>query len=162
MTISGKYATNAPNGYLYIQKSSDNWATHEYVNESKRGILVKSDIRTITFTPEDNMSYRIRALNLAPEMIPGILESIQIEIGDSATEYESYIQPITSISDENGVIKGLSSSNPTTILVANGEDVIINASYYTNVLDNHINNKLLALENKLKDYINETIANGEW
>lgn len=54
---------------------------------------------------------------------------LQIEIGETETEYEPYKEPITYTADENGNVNGVTSLYPTTTLLTDTEGVTIEAEY---------------------------------
>lgn len=57
------------------------------------------------------------------------LDTLQVEYGDTATEYQTYTcQPVTANAD--GMVEGLTSVSPTTSLTADNEGVIVKAGYY--------------------------------
>lgn len=57
----------------------------------------------------------------------------QIELGETATEYEPYKQHITYIADENGNVEGVTSLYPNTTLMTDTDGVIINCYYYKDI-----------------------------
>ena len=55
--------------------------------------------------------------------------AFQIEIGDTATEYEPYVEPVTSAADADGNVTGLISASPSMTLTSDTENVIIECEY---------------------------------
>ncbi|MBE6727159.1 MAG: hypothetical protein E7562_00760 [Ruminococcaceae bacterium] len=56
-------------------------------------------------------------------------KDIQLEVGNSVTEYESFKQQ-TAISNADGTVEGLTSISPIMILATDNEDVTINLKYF--------------------------------
>ncbi len=59
-----------------------------------------------------------------------IIENLQVEIGDTVTEWEDYKEPVTYTPREDGTVYGLQSISPTMTLFANAEGVSIEAGYF--------------------------------
>ena len=53
----------------------------------------------------------------------------QIEVGETATEYESYIAPQTVAANTDGIVEGLTSASPSMTLVSDTNGVIIDCTY---------------------------------
>lgn len=62
-----------------------------------------------------------------------IFRDCQLEVGSAATAYEPYVEQISSISDENGDVKGLLSISPSTILSVDSKyELNMRAEYLKN------------------------------
>ena len=73
--------------------------------------------------------------------VNNLLIKPQLEIGSTATEYESYIIPTEYIPTADGTVNGIISLYPNTTLTTNTEGVIINCKY-----NRDINKAFAALE----------------
>ena len=56
-------------------------------------------------------------------------DKLQLELGNIASEYEPYIEPVTSNADSEGNITGLVSVSPNMTLTSDTENVIIECEY---------------------------------
>ena len=74
-------------------------------------------------------------------------EKIQAEVGDAATDYEPYIEPVEYSVSEDGTTDGVTSLYPTTTLITNMEDAVIDCTYNQDI--NRAFNKLVQALNKL-------------
>lgn len=80
--------------------------------------------------------------------------NIQVEVGDTATEYEPYVEPVEYSVSEDGTVEGMTSIYPTTTLITDTEGAVIDCKY------NRDANKVIAdLESKI-DTLLATIAAG--
>lgn len=55
---------------------------------------------------------------------------IQLEVGETATEYESYVEPAVYDVQADGTVEGVNSIYPNTTLYTDTEGVIVEATYY--------------------------------
>ena len=67
--------------------------------------------------------------------------NIQLELGNTATEYEPYKEPQTVTANAEGIVEGLTSLAPTMTLIPNSNEVIIEMEYFRDID--------LALENQI-------------
>ena len=91
---------------------------------------------TPTFTTKSsNPNKKPKKLCLTYSNYSGIcyIKDIQLEMGAAATEYEPYVTPIAYTADKNGIVKGVTTLYPTTILEAETDNVLIKAEYVKNV-----------------------------
>ena len=75
--------------------------------------------------------------------------NIQVEINNTATEYEPYKEPQTAIADKYGVVNGLTSISPSITLFTE-KDVTLECEYNTDTktyIDNKFNELSKALLN---------------
>lgn len=56
-------------------------------------------------------------------------ENIQVEVGDAATGYEPYIEPVEYSVSEDGTVDGVTSLYPATTLMTDTEGAVIDCSY---------------------------------
>ena len=54
---------------------------------------------------------------------------MQLELGETVTDYESYKEPQTATATINGTVEGLTSLSPNMTLFANVEEICINCTY---------------------------------
>jgi hypothetical protein len=54
---------------------------------------------------------------------------IQVEVGEDATEYESYVEPTTYTANADGIVDGVTSVYPTTTLFTDNSNITINMEY---------------------------------
>lgn len=88
----------------------------------------------------DSVSYWRMGINFFGEVRNSyVADNIQIALGNSATEYEPYIEPQTATASADGTIKGLTSLSPNTTLISNTDGVITNCEYYRDI-DTYIDN----------------------
>lgn len=57
------------------------------------------------------------------------IKDLQIEIGDTATDYESYIESQIVTADADGTVKGLTSVSPNMTVLCNTADTSVNVTY---------------------------------
>ena len=69
---------------------------------------------------------------------------IQVELNDTATDYEPYVEPVTVNAKADGTVKGLTSISPNITLVADNPNVIIDCEYNTDT-KTYIDNKFAEL-----------------
>lgn len=62
-----------------------------------------------------------------------ILDSLQIEVGTTATEYEPYIEPVEYSVNADGTVSGIKSLYPTTTLMSDTVGAIITAEYIKDI-----------------------------
>ena len=88
----------------------------------------------------DSVSYWRMGINFTGEAGKSyVADNIQIALGNTATDYEPYIEPQTATASADGTIKGLTSLSPNTTLISNTDGVIINCEYYRDI-DTYIDN----------------------
>lgn len=75
------------------------------------------------------------------------LSNIQVEIGETATEYEPYIEPIEAVADADGNVKGLMSRSPSMTLTTDNAGAVIECSYTkdTNKVIEQLTNAIISL-----------------
>lgn len=104
-------------GYFSVAFYDENGAPISYV----------SAISNAFTTPKN---CEVAVLIISPSTNNGFVQvsNIQVELGTVQTDYEPYVEPITSVADENGNVEGIISAYPTTILSAD-DGVTISAEY---------------------------------
>ena len=119
-TISAKSSVNSV--YLYFYYSEDNgvtWKAYSGQNGTNY-IIAGANSYTITFDKPSDIRFLIWSNNT---YYHESIEYIQIEVGDTATEYEPYKEPITYTADSNGVANGRSIS-PMMFIATDGSSEI--------------------------------------
>lgn len=122
VTVSGHYYDDAPNGIVYIQKSTDGG---NYTNISNLGVLAGTVKKNINITKKSNEQFRLLldSVTYGKVTAGGFLKGIQVEVGtiDSKayTKYEEYKEPVD----------GAYAIIPTTTLVADAAGVKFTAEY---------------------------------
>lgn len=107
----------------------------------KQGLVV-SNVSSGTKTITDEWKGLGIYINIpSGNTLNNLLIKPQLEIGSTATEYESYITPTEYIPTADGTVNGIISLYPNTTLTTDTEDVIINCKY-----NRDINKAFAALE----------------
>ena len=133
VTVSGHYYDDAPNGIVYIQKSTDGG---NYTTINNQGVLAGTVKKNINITKKSNEQFRLLldSVTYGKVTAGGFLKGIQVEVGtiDSKayTEYEEYKEPVD----------GAYAIIPTTTLVADAAGVKFTAEYKRDI--NKVINKL--------------------
>ena len=119
-TISAKSSVSS--NYLYFYYSEDNGVTWEaYRGQNGTNyIIAGANSYTITFDKTSDIRLLIW---LGNTYFHESIEYIQIEVGDTATEYEPYKEPIAYTADSNGVANGRSIS-PMMFIATDGSSEI--------------------------------------
>lgn len=79
--------------------------------------------KSLTITTPANAKYMVVAWG-------NVLENFQIEFGDTATEYEPYIEPVEYIVNTEGIIKDVRSISPNMTFIPNTDGVQLTANYH--------------------------------
>ena len=69
-------------------------------------------------------------------------ETLQVEIGDTATPYEPYIEPVEYDVTEYGTVVGIKGLHPNMTLIPDTENIIINCQYLRDI-DTYIDNLMM-------------------
>ena len=138
-TISLKIKDGIPSdmGYLYLFRSNDNWQTEEQVI-----MLIQNKYNRTphTFTAEKGYKYALWWFSVyARDRFEKYYYDLQIEVGETKTEYEPYIEPTTYTAKADGIVEGILSLSPNITLLTNNNDVVINANYLRDI-DTYIDN----------------------
>lgn len=80
------------------------------------------------FTAIDRVALRFNRLPSKGTDTTTVLSDFQFEVGDTATEYEPYVEPVTYTADENGVVSDIVAQNDSMTFFAD-EYVTIKAEY---------------------------------
>lgn len=94
------------------------------------GNYISNTTKTQNVVTPDNCAWMnvIFRVQLRDEAV--LFENVQLEIGDTITEYERYSgAPQVAYADAEGKVEGLVSYTPRTIIEANSADVIIKTKY---------------------------------
>lgn len=124
--IDGEISGSESTPYVWIGRGDTEDATNTYLNTSlkggsKTGTLESEYITSMWFTFPTDMklnNYKVK---------------IQLEEGNSATEHQTYVAPITKNADENGKVTGLTSVYHTTVLTTDTDGVITQCDYYKDI-----------------------------
>lgn len=105
----------------------NNGSTSIYLTSSTDILLQK-----ITFKIRDGYIYRLyyRTNNPTDSAFQTWLDKfkyIQVELSTNATPYEPYVEPITYVANADGTVDNVTSLHPTTMLLVDNSDVIVNA-----------------------------------
>jgi hypothetical protein len=86
-----------------------------------------------------------------------VYKEIQLEIGESTTEYEDFVQLAEYTPDADGVVSGVTSLYPSTTLMTDTDGVLIDATYNRDINKafDELKNAILSLGGKE----NESILN---
>lgn len=125
-----------PKGFTFVLTCKSDFEENPDIIDSFNAILedgtsfYSSIGKAYTFS-ENVVSLRIRKKNASTtETTPIKVTNLQVELGDTATDYEPYKEPTTYQSTAEGVVNGITSIAPSMTLLTNAEGVIINANYY--------------------------------
>ena len=105
---------------------------YDPVNSIRFGYIGRGKGQTLTFTPTNDtnmMQFYTGAIYQESEGDTATFSRIQLEIGDTATEYESFKIIDTYTPNADGVVSGVTSLYPTTTLLTDNENVIIECEY---------------------------------
>lgn len=94
--------------------------------------------KVLTTDETGNLYFGVYPINLESRYEQLNLAKVQIELGETATDYEPY-QEQTATANEDGTVERLSSLSPNMVLMTDAEGVIINCEYYRDI-DTYINN----------------------
>ena len=80
-----------------------------------------------------------------------IIDSLQIEVGATTTDYEPFVEPIEYSVNADGTVEGVTSLSPCMTLVASNSAVMIEAKYYLDITakTQDISNAILDLGGEL-------------
>ena len=129
------------NSYTFITPWTTGMRIHFYDKDSNwiRSTAMQAPIKTILI-PEN--CYFISGCKAATEEE---FKSVQIEFGNTATEYEPYKETQTATANSDGTVEGLTSLSPNMTLISNMNDIIIDCTYNADT-KTYIDNKVLALQ----------------
>lgn len=82
----------------------------------------------ITITTGNNAKYLV--IQLGGGEWDKNIAKLQIEIGNSATEYEPYIEPVIYDVQADGIVEGVKSLYPSTTLYTDTSGAVIDCTYY--------------------------------
>lgn len=138
VSLLEKYNTGL-GGFFYCKAnkynysgSSQQWLYHstvaDWCNKSK------------SITSEDGYI----SLFLNPNAYSSFIDEIMVEIGTSATEYQSYIQPQIISSNSDGTVSGLTSLSPNMTIITDTDGVTVDCTYNADT-KLYIDNKIAEL-----------------
>ena len=118
----------------YNQKGNFN-LTFNYYNidgDMKEGVInLKSQQNLTTTITEDYVGWGIYIYILSGKTFDNLLFKPQLELGETATDYEPYVEPTEYTPNADGTVNGVTSLYPNTTLITDTEDVLINCEYLT-------------------------------
>ena len=128
----------------YNQKANFN-LTFNYYNidgAMKQGVinLISQQNLTTTIT-EDYVGWGIYIYISSGKTFDNLLFKPQLELGETATDYEPYVEPTYYTPNADGTVEGVTSLYPNTTLMTDTEGVIIDCEY-----NRDINKAFVALE----------------
>lgn len=141
-------ASKTASARFYIGFSS----TIPKAGEIVENIVGDNNLSVVTSTSPSNAMYLVvwcyhanYDTNISFEQI---LDSLQIEIGSMATEFEPYIEPTEHTANADGTVEGVRSLYPSMALLSDTDGIIINAEYSrdTNKVINGLLERISALE----------------
>ena len=139
IVIRGTVKTASPNAttncFIVYIKYTDGTNTRIDWN----GVLVDGIAKWQTRSNKSDPSKTIERVTYAWTSNAAYVKDFQIEVGQTATEYEPYVEPITYTADENGDVKGVMSVYPSTTLIAE-DGTTVTAEY------NKDTNKVIAAQ----------------
>lgn len=110
---------------------------------NQKGYYIWGGKRTHTSeTIEIDDDYYLGFSNSA--MTSAIISNAQVEIGETATEYEPYVEPTTYTADENGKVSGIIGNGENMTLVADSSTII--SAEYSMDTKKYIDNKFAELQ----------------
>lgn len=91
----------------------------------------ESEYNSITFTTNEDEYWCILSIIMRSATSDNVVTvtNMQLELGNTATEYEPYIEPITYTPNADGTVDGVTSLYPNTTLMADTEGVLIECEY---------------------------------
>lgn len=130
-TLTSDTGTNNTSNIMYICGSQGNNRSKFTV---KTGHPTVGTLTEVTATiPEntdaENLVVRLYMQRLADVGEVAIIKDIQVEIGDTATPYESHIEPIEYPVSADGMVDGVTPVYPTTTLMTDTNGVVIDCTY---------------------------------
>ena len=147
ITITATFKTTAAypdKGYVFIAMIYYTDGTSTRINWE--GKFVNEVPQWSTFSGKSDPSKTIKKVSYAWVNKTPYMKDFQIEVGQTATEYEPYVEPITYTADENGDVKGVMSVYPSTTLIAeDGTTVTAEYNKDTNKVIESLVNAIIAL-----------------
>lgn len=117
LSVIDSYSEGATAGYLciYLEQAAAAW-----------GFSGAKSVITITQKMLDSnvVFYASPTLNAVRT-----ISNFQIELGDTATEYEPYKDSAEAVADEDGNVSGLMSLSPNMTLITDNESAVIECAY---------------------------------
>ncbi|MBQ9860852.1 MAG: hypothetical protein IJO75_01195 [Clostridia bacterium] len=111
-------------------------------SEAKTHFVANESPKASTFTVNEDFIYYV--YNASTKIDINISKSVfekfdlQIECGDTATAYESYIEPTTYTANADGIVEGVKSLSPSMTLLTDTDGVTLDCSYLRDI-DIYIN-----------------------
>ena len=119
--------------------SFDLEVTNDILKVGKISCRVNSgDLKTITFVNGGRNAFvidkwtetdRARGLDIRITGLSGKMSNFQLEVGDSATSYEPYIEPTSYTPNADGTVDGVKGIYPNTTLLTDTSGVLIECEY---------------------------------
>ena len=147
ITITATFKTNGTypdNGYVFIAYVYYTDGTYTRLNWD--GKFANEIPQWHTRSGKSDPSKTIKKVSYVwSDKLP-YMKDFQIEVGETATPFEPYVEPITYIADENGDVKGVMSVCPSTTLIAeDGATVTAQYNKDTNKVVESLVNAIISL-----------------
>lgn len=164
-TISfGGYASSiadSPRGiYIVAYKDDNAYANDGYVGKSGYYNMFISNntigLTALTFTvpydvnPDFDKIGVMFDINQGSDAVAGDtaeFSNIQVEVGDTATEYEPYVEPVEYSVSADGIVEGVTPIHPTTTLMTDTAGAVMDCTYNRDINKafEELTNKIIAL-----------------
>ena len=135
-TIPG--AIILPKGNYYLSTSNITATKFKLINKTENRVI--SYTTNCKFTLSQNSEIGLKFYEAAGT----IIGKIQIELGQKATEYESYSESQSASANNDGMVLGLTSLSPNMTILTDTDDVTINCTYNADT-KLYIDNKIAGL-----------------
>ncbi|MBR7132335.1 MAG: hypothetical protein IKD04_02270 [Clostridia bacterium] len=113
---------NTSNGEISIGLYNQN-------GEYLRNIYLQSSV--ISFATKDNECWANIVLKAKTDNVEATISDVQLEIADTATEYEAYKEPQTATANADGTVEGLTSLSPNMTLISDTDGISAECRYRT-------------------------------
>ena len=150
---AGTYTVHAES----LVEEFNTWVYHEArdmsgtqignIGENYNHPVVGSKLRTVTFTVDEDFYYVIYAAGVTTaNNAEAIFKrfNIQLEVGDTATPYEPYIETTTYQANADGTVDGVRSVSPSMRLTNDTDGVTMDCSYLRDI-DTYIDNLTMSV-----------------
>ena len=127
-----------PKGNYYLSTSNITGTKFKLINKTENKVLSFST--NCEFTLSQNSEIGLKFYETAGT----IIGKIQIELGQKATEYESYSDSQSAFANNDGMVLGLTSLSPNMTILTDTDDVTINCTYNADT-KLYIDNKIAEL-----------------
>lgn len=129
ITIKGKKEDTSKSSYFILSRGIDFGATSFGDGSDWSKTSYTNGIYTIGKGMYYNSNGKVLSINIPNNLEIDETVYPQLEVGESATPYEPYIQPTSYTPNADGTVEGVKSIYPTTTLMADTQGVLIDAEY---------------------------------